>query len=56
MGEGTTIRYLSDSDILYIHDVLAFVFAEDGDPIEPSGPRDPDASLVSSAAGFPDTN
>ncbi len=47
------IRYLSDTDVLYIHEVLAIVFREDGDPIEPSGPRDPEASLVSSAAGRP---
>ena len=47
------IRYLSDTDVLYIHEVLAIVFREDGDPIEPSGPRDSEASLVSSAAGRP---
>ncbi|KVD66214.1 type II toxin-antitoxin system death-on-curing family toxin [Burkholderia ubonensis] len=49
------VNYLNASDILYIHRVLAIVFEEDGDPIVPSGPRDPDAALVHSAAERPRT-
>ncbi|KLU20514.1 hypothetical protein EOS_41150 [Caballeronia mineralivorans PML1(12)] len=47
------INYLSAIDILYIHDVLVVVFANDGDPISPSGPRD--EGLVESAANRPRT-
>ncbi|MBU9422609.1 type II toxin-antitoxin system death-on-curing family toxin [Burkholderia gladioli] len=49
-------NYLNDADILYIHEVLTYVFEKEADPIVPSGPRDAGGGLVASATIRPRTS
>lgn len=50
----TSLIHLSADDILAIHWQLVELFRDDGDPIEPAGPRD--QHLLASAASRPHTS
>jgi len=53
IGHVRDLRYLSEGEVLGIHDALVADFASDSDPIEPAGPRD--TNLLASAVFRPKT-
>ena len=54
VGSTPVIRYLTESELLGIHEALEKDFADSGDPISPPGLKEP--SLLSSAAHRPQTS